>query len=43
MYVLIIVIHLLSTVGDVIITDNCCTVRVAELLVNEIANIIINN
>ena len=31
MYVLMIVIHLLSTVGDVNVTDDCCTVKVMEL------------
>ena len=30
MYVLMIVIHLLSTVGDVNVTDDCCTVKVME-------------
>ena len=35
MYVLIIVIHLLSTVADVIVIDDCCTVKVAGLVVME--------
>ena len=35
MYVLIIVIHLLSTVADVIVTDDCCTVKVVGLVVME--------
>ena len=30
MYVLMIFIHLLSTVGDVNVTDDCCTVKVME-------------
>ena len=35
MYLLIIVIHLLSTVGDVNVSDDCCTVNVAGLVVME--------
>ena len=35
MYLLIIVIHLLSTVGDVNVSDDCCTVNVTRLVVIE--------
>ena len=35
MYLVIIVLHLLSTVGDVNVSDDCCTVKVAGLVVIE--------
>ena len=33
MHTVMIVIYLLSTVGNVTVTDDCCTVKVAKLIV----------